>query len=66
MEFLGFNKKRHGISMGDQEKMVMVLSHFCSHLHVHRVRVIRAMVKVSAAFFHDDSSVTKGGGMKVQ
>ena len=28
MEFLGFNKKRHGISMDDQEKMVMVLSHF--------------------------------------
>ena len=30
-----------------------------------RVRV-RAMVKLSAAFFHDESSITIGGGTKVQ
>ena len=30
-----------------------------------RVRV-RAMVKLSAAFFHDESSVTTIGGTKVQ
>ena len=30
-----------------------------------RVRV-RAMVKLSAAFFHDESSITIGEGMKVQ
>ena len=31
--------------------------------------MVRAMVKLSAVFFHDESSVTKGGGgggMKVQ
>ena len=30
-----------------------------------RVRV-RATVKLSAAFFHDESSITIGGGTKVQ
>ena len=30
-----------------------------------RVRV-RAAVKLSAAFFHDESSITIGGGTKVQ
>ena len=30
-----------------------------------RVRV-RATVKLSAAFFHDESSITIGGGRKVQ
>ena len=34
-------------------------------LYPPRVRV-RATVKLSAAFFHDESSITIGGGTKVQ
>ena len=43
---------------GTEHKKVALL-HFCTPL---RVRV-RATVKLSsAAFFHDESSITKGGG----
>ena len=70
MDFFSRDKDGNGNSFINNRYVCKELRRYCTFVPP-RVRV-RATVKLSAAFFHDESSITKGGlggeggGMKVQ